>query len=84
MKQTGCAARWCRRLTVGLTAVLMSGLPLVQAQGLSWDDGLRGDAPDRYTVVKGDTLWDISGRFLQHPGSGPRCGRSIRRSRTPT
>lgn len=44
---------------------------LAQAQGLSWDRGLRSDAPDRYTVVRGDTLWDISGRFLRHPWQWP-------------
>ncbi len=27
--------------------------------------------PDQYTVVQGDTLWDLSGKFLQHPWQWP-------------
>jgi len=31
----------------------------------------RPDAPDKHVVVKGDTLWDISGTFLRNPWCWP-------------
>jgi len=51
-------------------------IPLILALGLSaaaFADTLqlRPDAPQRYVVKKGDTLWDISGRYLTAPWKWP-------------
>jgi len=43
--------------------------PLLFAQ--SDDIKLAPNHPTSYTVVKGDTLWDISGKFLQNPWQWP-------------
>ncbi|SDL36322.1 LysM domain-containing protein [Modicisalibacter muralis] len=48
-------------LSVALCAVLLT-LP-----AMAQPSGLRDDAPSRYTVVEGDTLWSIAGRFLNAP-----------------
>ncbi len=52
-----------------LVAALASATTLALAQTAPLE--LAKDAPDRYVVVKGDTLWDISGRFLQKPWRWP-------------
>jgi len=47
-------------------------LLLLAAGGLAQADvQLKAGHPENYTVVKGDTLWDISGRFLSQPWKWP-------------
>ena len=46
-------------------AIMLTGVVLAQ------DVAVRSDHPDEYVVVKGDTLWDISGRFLDKPWQWP-------------
>jgi hypothetical protein len=44
---------------------------LLATPALADEIALNPNHPDSYVVVKGDTLWDISGRFLQHPWLWP-------------
>jgi hypothetical protein len=54
-------------ITQVLALALWAFTAQVQAQAIE----LQKDAPDTYVVVKGDTLWDIAGRFLQKPWRWP-------------
>jgi hypothetical protein len=48
-------------------------VPLLLSMSVWADDiQLNPDHPSQYTVVEGDTLWDISGRFLQRPSQWPK------------
>ncbi|WP_077529917.1 LysM peptidoglycan-binding domain-containing protein [Vreelandella utahensis] len=55
-----------RILSILLTVALGLGAAGVMAQ-----TQLRDDHPEQYTVQPGDTLWDISARFLKEPWNWP-------------
>jgi hypothetical protein len=54
-----------RLIYLTFAALLLAGIAAAQ------DVSLRSDHPEEYVVVKGDTLWDISGRFLDKPWQWP-------------
>ena len=70
---------WIRAGALGL-AVAGFGLALgaatpqpvlAQVSGTSMSVPLAPEAPDRYVVKRGDTLWDIAGVFLRDPWYWP-------------
>lgn len=57
---------------------LTLGLSFASASAVADTVKLAENAPDSYVVVKGDTLWDISGKFLKHPWLWPQVWRMNR------
>jgi hypothetical protein len=62
-------ARMLQRLSQGLRTTCVVAMLTVASYAAA--QTLRGDHPDTYVVKRGDTLWDIAGRFLQRPWLWP-------------
>jgi hypothetical protein len=60
-----------RSFLLAALAALLSTWVVAQTKPLE----LNPDAPGKYTVVPGDTLWSISGKFLQDPWRWPEIWR---------
>lgn len=65
-------ARVCAAAVAG-RAVRLLGLSALMCLSPAWaaDVNIRDNSPTQYTVVEGDTLWDIAGMFLEEPWLWP-------------
>ncbi|CAN5635069.1 LysM peptidoglycan-binding domain-containing protein [soil metagenome] len=73
----GMLERLSQGLRTGVAGALLTVATYAAAQGL------RGDHPDTYVVQRGDTLWDIAGRFLQRPWLWPEIWQANPQIRNP-
>jgi hypothetical protein len=66
MKKFSTAARFIALASVFTPLVLFASSAAAARQCV-----FLPNAPDQHQVVRGDTLWDISGKFLEHPWCWP-------------
>ncbi|MBS0217742.1 MAG: LysM peptidoglycan-binding domain-containing protein [Proteobacteria bacterium] len=59
------------RFNLSLKTVAATAALTVAGLAIAGNPGVRPDHPDTYVVKKGDTLWDIAGKFLSRPWLWP-------------
>jgi hypothetical protein len=69
------------RASKGLRTVFAVALLTVATYSAAVE--MRGDHPDTYVVQRGDTLWDIAGRFLKRPWLWPEIWQANPQIRNP-
>lgn len=69
VKMAGCLLYGERNVIKKIFHLIL--VAMLASTAMAQDVSVRADHPDEYVVVKGDTLWDISGKFLEQPWQWP-------------
>ncbi|GMR15379.1 MAG: LysM peptidoglycan-binding domain-containing protein [Gammaproteobacteria bacterium] len=69
VKMAGCLLYGERNVIKKIFHLIL--VTMLAGTAMAQDVSIRADHPDEYVVVKGDTLWDISGKFLEKPWQWP-------------
>ena len=69
LKMAGCLVYGERTVIKKIFHLIL--VAMLVSVAVAQDVQVRSDHPDEYVVVKGDTLWDISGKFLEQPWQWP-------------
>jgi hypothetical protein len=69
VKMAGCLLYGERNVIKKIFHLIL--VAMLAGAAMAQDVSVRSDHPDEYIVVEGDTLWDISGKFLEQPWQWP-------------